>query len=279
MHGLFLGSIKSNYWCDFLSTLSFLQVPLGANGYAYFPFEELCDRPLGAADYFGLCSKRSSFVFEILSSCLFYLKLGMGTCLWFWMGRQNILCISIVWKPCWLGISSVLNLLFPLLLRGNVYIIIVSCHNLYCQCSTECGTSYLISFYMHCLNWPENLICVVPCIYTWFMMCFPSADKFHTLALDGVPIFGIHNRTAAYRFVTLVDVGSISLAFYEIYSWYLLLISLWFSRSSKSCHQFIFYVCVYCDDPLLWPQLTSNRERAVTCVVALDHRFTQPWPL
>ncbi|KAF5956332.1 hypothetical protein HYC85_003557 [Camellia sinensis] len=33
-----------------------LQVPLGANGCAYFPFEELCDKPLGAADYFGLFS-------------------------------------------------------------------------------------------------------------------------------------------------------------------------------------------------------------------------------
>ncbi|KAJ4833114.1 hypothetical protein Tsubulata_006216 [Turnera subulata] len=63
-----------------------LQVPLGANGCAYFPFEELCDRPLGAADYIGL---------------------------------------------------------------------------------------------------------------------FKS---FHTLALEGVPVFGLHNRTAAYRFVTLVDV-------------------------------------------------------------------------
>ncbi|XP_076910815.1 uncharacterized protein LOC143568575 [Bidens hawaiensis] len=63
-----------------------LQVPLGANGCAYFPFDELCDKPLGAADYFGLCK------------------------------------------------------------------------------------------------------------------------NFHTLALDGVPIFGLHNRTAAYRFVTLVDV-------------------------------------------------------------------------
>ncbi|KAL5556889.1 hypothetical protein UlMin_039125 [Ulmus minor] len=63
-----------------------LQVPLGADGCAYFPFEELCDSPLGAADYFGLF------------------------------------------------------------------------------------------------------------------------NEFHTLALDGVPIFGLHNRTAAYRFVTLVDV-------------------------------------------------------------------------
>ncbi|XP_048337504.1 uncharacterized protein LOC125424347 isoform X2 [Ziziphus jujuba] len=62
-----------------------LQVPLGANGCAYFPFEELCDRPLGAADYFGLFK------------------------------------------------------------------------------------------------------------------------NFHTLVLDGVPIFGLNNRTAAYRFVTLVD--------------------------------------------------------------------------
>ncbi|XP_043696023.1 AFG1-like ATPase isoform X2 [Telopea speciosissima] len=63
-----------------------LQVPLGANGCAYFPFEDLCDKPLGAADYLGLFK------------------------------------------------------------------------------------------------------------------------KFHTLALEGVPIFGLHNRTAAYRFVTLIDV-------------------------------------------------------------------------
>lgn len=63
-----------------------LRVPMGANGCAYFSFEELCDRPLGAADYFGLFK------------------------------------------------------------------------------------------------------------------------KYHTLALEGVPIFGLHNRTAAYRFVTLVDV-------------------------------------------------------------------------
>lgn len=63
-----------------------LQVSLGANGCAYFRFEDLCDKPLGAADYFGLFK------------------------------------------------------------------------------------------------------------------------KFHTLALEGVPIFGQHNRTTAYRFVTLVDV-------------------------------------------------------------------------
>ncbi|CAN0912237.1 5'-nucleotidase domain-containing protein DDB_G0275467 [Linum grandiflorum] len=31
-----------------------LEVPFAANGCAYFKFEELCDRPLGAADYFGL---------------------------------------------------------------------------------------------------------------------------------------------------------------------------------------------------------------------------------
>ena len=39
-------------------------------------------------------------------------------------------------------------------------------------------------------------------------------DNFHTLALEGVPIFGLHNRTAAYRFVTLVDVRSMFLIFF-----------------------------------------------------------------
>lgn len=63
-----------------------LQIPFGANGCAYFQFEDLCEKPLGAADYFGL--------------------------------------------------------------------------------------------FKH----------------------------FHTLALEGVPTFGAHNRTSAYRFVTLVDV-------------------------------------------------------------------------
>lgn len=46
-----------------------------------------------------------------------------------------------------------------------------------------------------------------------FLNCFHPhlfAEKFHTLALEGVPIFGLHNRTAAYRFVTLVDVRQFS---------------------------------------------------------------------
>ncbi|CAL0330402.1 unnamed protein product [Lupinus luteus] len=41
-----------------------LHVPLGANGCAYFTFEELCDRPLGAADYFGLFKKFHTLVLE-----------------------------------------------------------------------------------------------------------------------------------------------------------------------------------------------------------------------
>ncbi|KAJ1691797.1 hypothetical protein LUZ63_015952 [Rhynchospora breviuscula] len=41
-----------------------LEVPLGANGCAYFPFEELCDKPLGAADYFGLFKKFHTLALE-----------------------------------------------------------------------------------------------------------------------------------------------------------------------------------------------------------------------
>ena len=48
------------------------QVPLGANGCAYFPFEELCDKPLGAADYFGLFSE-SSLIDRILSCIYIYI--------------------------------------------------------------------------------------------------------------------------------------------------------------------------------------------------------------
>lgn len=46
-----------------------IQVPLGANGCAYFQFGDLCDKPLGAADYFGLfsesCLSSSSLFFNL----------------------------------------------------------------------------------------------------------------------------------------------------------------------------------------------------------------------
>ncbi|VAH22242.1 unnamed protein product [Triticum turgidum subsp. durum] len=41
-----------------------MQVPLGANGCAYFQFEDLCDRPIGAADYFGLFKKFHTLAVE-----------------------------------------------------------------------------------------------------------------------------------------------------------------------------------------------------------------------
>ncbi|XP_042056365.1 AFG1-like ATPase [Salvia splendens] len=50
------------------------------------------------------------------------------------------------------------------------------------------------------------------CAYFPFDHLLGAADyfglfkKFHTLAVEGVPIFGPANRTAAYRFVTLIDV-------------------------------------------------------------------------
>lgn len=45
-------------------------------------------------------------------------------------------------------------------------------------------------------------------IFLYRFVVFLLAENFHTLALEGVPIFGLHNRAAAYRFVTLVDVCS-----------------------------------------------------------------------
>lgn len=59
-----------------------LQVPLGANGCAYFPFEELCDRPLGAADYFGLFSKHCFFIYMCSSYFTIYLILDFAFCLY-----------------------------------------------------------------------------------------------------------------------------------------------------------------------------------------------------
>lgn len=111
--------------------LFYIQVPLGANGCAYFPFEDLCDRPLGAADYFGLFSELAPLLF-----CINYMQFVV------YMGITLIIVLE--------------NILFP-----------IACFD---------------SFQNYC------------------------AEKFHTLALEGVPKFGIHNRTAAYRFVTLIDV-------------------------------------------------------------------------
>ncbi|KAL7215185.1 hypothetical protein ACSBR1_027363 [Camellia fascicularis] len=71
---LYEGGLQRDLFLPFISTLKercvvleigsstdyrkMTSVPLGANRCAYFPFEELCDKPLGAADYFGL------FMFE-----------------------------------------------------------------------------------------------------------------------------------------------------------------------------------------------------------------------
>ncbi|XP_020572357.1 lactation elevated protein 1 [Phalaenopsis equestris] len=41
-----------------------LQVPIGANGCAYFSFVDLCDKPLGAADYLGLFEKFHTLALE-----------------------------------------------------------------------------------------------------------------------------------------------------------------------------------------------------------------------
>lgn len=41
-----------------------LKVRMGANGCAYFTFEELCDKPLGAADYFGLFKRFHTLALE-----------------------------------------------------------------------------------------------------------------------------------------------------------------------------------------------------------------------
>lgn len=36
------------------------------------------------------------------------------------------------------------------------------------------------------------------------------SENFHTLALDGIPVFGVSNKSAAQRFVTLIDVSPFS---------------------------------------------------------------------
>ncbi|KMZ74285.1 AFG1-like ATPase family protein [Zostera marina] len=41
-----------------------LQIPLAGGGCAFFEFEDLCDKPLGAADYFGLFKKFHTLVLE-----------------------------------------------------------------------------------------------------------------------------------------------------------------------------------------------------------------------
>lgn len=61
---------------------------------------------------------------------------------------------------------------------------------------------------------------------------FIFAECFHTLALEGVPTFGASNRTAAYRFVTLVDVGPC--VFMISFSW-ISLISLWIIDTDFAC--------------------------------------------
>nr|GEV89100.1 AFG1-like ATPase isoform X1 [Tanacetum cinerariifolium] len=46
----------------------------------------------------------------------------------------------------------------------------------------------------------EHMQVVLPTILSY------EARNFHALALDGVLIFGLYNRTKAYRLITLVDV-------------------------------------------------------------------------
>lgn len=123
---------------------------MGANGCAYFSFEELCDRPLGAADYFGLFSKWSLFWIILLLFCSF-------SC-------------SLVSLDCYF-VEQIHN--FSLLIEYNK-----------------------LQFDL--------------------FFVYEKTEKYHTLALEGVPIFGLHNRTAAYRFVTLVDVSSRVFFFFKI---------------------------------------------------------------
>lgn len=72
-----------------------------------------------------------------------------------------------------------------------------------------------------------------------FLTCFLVAETFHTLALEGVPVFGLHNRTAAYRFVTLVDVCALSCSF-EYFS-ISCCIPFWLCISSS--RRMISYIC------------------------------------
>ncbi|KAF5186623.1 Afg1-like atpase [Thalictrum thalictroides] len=275
-----------------------LQVPLGANGCAYFSFEDLCDKPLGAADYFGLFSK-----LNLSCSCMgtpnmpsnwrkkrihfhdFMLNVHSR------LQRQKgvadpledvaaeisdesiLLCLD-EFMVTDVADALILNRLFGHLFSNGVILVSTSNRapdNLYeGGLQRDLFLPFIASLKERCVvheigssvdyrkltsagqgfyfigekssdllkkrfqmligehrAYPQEVEVVmgrklqVPlgangCAYFSFEdLCdkplgaadyFGLFKKFHTLALEGVPIFGLHNRTTAYRFVTLVDV-------------------------------------------------------------------------
>jgi hypothetical protein len=65
---------------------------------------------------------------------------------------------------------------------------------------------WILSYiYVHCCgNFCFLSFIVIISVYSKYLF---FSEKFHTLALEGIPIFGLSNKAAAHRFVTLVDVS------------------------------------------------------------------------
>lgn len=68
---------------------------------------------------------------------------------------------------------------------------------------TDCSALHAPSI---CITQPFSIV-LIPCPSSLHAADYIAlANARHTLALSGVPVFTAANRTAAYRFVTLVDV-------------------------------------------------------------------------
>eukprot|EP00250_Pteridium_aquilinum_P015855 c22803_g1_i1 orf=279-1796(-) len=97
---------------------------------------------------------------------------------------------------CGEGSSALLKEKFRLLIDGNLARPTVV--------EVQMGRKLQVPFAANgCAYFQFHELCEMPLGAADYIGLF---DKFHTLALEGIPTFGSHNRVSAYRFVTLIDV-------------------------------------------------------------------------